>query len=187
MGITSTFNGKDTRVDDSFDDYVKNARANNIEIGVYYYSKATSTANVQNEANFVLKTLNKYSNGTFALPVFIDYEEKSQPKNQTGANLITSFCDVIEKGGYYCGAYMSYSIFNDYSLGNSVKARWVPDWTCSGRYAASVKNLGMWQFAADTSESCLRPTVYGINFADSNYMYLDFASTIINSGLNKFK
>ena len=186
MGITSTFNGKDTRVDSSFANYVKNARANNIEIGVYYYSKATTTANVQNEANFVLKTLNSYSNGTFSLPVFIDYEEENQPKNQTGANLISSFCDVIEKGGYYCGAYMSYAIFS-YNLSSSVKARWVPDWTCGGKYANSVKNMGIWQFAADTSDSCLRPTVYGINFADSNYMYIDYASQIINSGLNKFK
>ena len=186
LGITSSFNGRDARVDNSFNSYVENARANNIELGAYYYSKATTTESVKYEANFVLRTLNNYPAGTFSLPIFIDYEESGQPTGQSAANLINEFCNVIENGGYYCGAYTFYYTF-DYNLSSSVKARWVPDWTCSGSYAQSVSDLGIWQYAADDSSSCNRPTVYGINFADSNYLYKDFSSAIINSGYNKFQ
>ena len=186
LGITSTFNYTDTRIDKSFNSYVTNARNNDIEIGVYYYSKANSLSAVQNEAYFVLNTLKSYPKGTFSLPVYIDYGESQFPFNLNSANYIKRFCEIIESGGYYCGAYTYYYMFNNYDLGSSVKARWVPDWTCSARYKDSVSNLGMWQYSVDDSSACYHQTVYGVNFADINYMYIDYSSTIINSGYNNF-
>lgn len=187
IGITSSINGTNTRVDSSFDKFVKGARENDIELGVYYYSKATSVSAAQNEAKFVLKILNSYPNGTFSLPIYIDYEQSGCPMDANGVKYINAFCDVIDQGGYYCGAYTFYYMYTNYNMASSVKSYWVPDWTCNAKYKDSVKNLGMWQFAAPDDSSCRNPSVYGVPWADSNYLYVDYATLIINSGLNNFK
>lgn len=191
LGITSSFNGNDARVDKMFDNYVKNARANNIEIGVYYFSKANSLSVARNEANFVLKTLNNYAPGTFSLPIYIDYEQNNLSFDKNGIEIINEFCNIITKGGYYCGAYTYFYMFVpskvNASLNSSVKSYWVPDWTCGGKYKNNVSNLGVWQYAAPDSSSCSHPTVYGVKSADSNYIYVNYPLEIINSGLNNFK
>lgn len=185
LGITDTINSTIMGVDGSFDEYVSNARKNDIEVGVYYYSKANSYEVARNEANFVLSTLNKYPKGTFALPVFIDYEEQGCPLNATGAKYIGEFCKIIEAGGYYCGAYTYYYMF-EYDMGTSVKAIWVPAWT-SSQSPPDVPNLGIWQYATTDPSSYFKPNLYGVDSADANKMYINYATHIINSGLNNFK
>ena len=71
-------------------------------------------------------------------------------------------------------------------MGKNVKASWVPDWTCEAKGKDKVSNLGIWQFSAPQSSSCRNPKVYGVNMADNNYMYINYATKIINSGYNKF-
>ena len=98
-----------------------------------------------------------------------------------------SFCKIIDAGGYYCGAYTFYYMYTNYKLDSTIKSYWVPDWTCSSSAKSSVSNLGMWQFAAPDSSSCRTASAYGIDFADNNYLYVNYSTQIINAGLNNFK
>lgn len=57
--------------DDMFETYYKDAKENNLKIGIYFFSQATSTNEAKQEAEFVLDTL---GDKTINLPIVYDYE-----------------------------------------------------------------------------------------------------------------
>ena len=62
-------------VDSTFEPNYKGCIENKIPVGVYKYSYATTIAQIKNEANVVIKTLNKRK---LDYPVFLDIEDKCQ-------------------------------------------------------------------------------------------------------------
>jgi GH25 family lysozyme M1 (1,4-beta-N-acetylmuramidase) len=93
-----------TGLDPYFHQNIQNAQKIGIPCGVYHYSYAKSVAESRKEAEFCLKNIKNYR---LEYPVCFDIEDTSQ--KYLGKPLLTSicfsFCEEIEKNGYYAMIY----------------------------------------------------------------------------------
>lgn len=167
------------QVDPTFHTNMKNALAEGIPCGVYWYSYATSAADAKQEAKVFLDTIRGYS---FEYPVVFDIEDPTQTslKPSVIAEIIDTFCGAVEAEGYYCVLYSYASFFNSYIPDSTEKKYdiWVahtkttkPDYT--GDY-------GIWQYSHTGSVSGISGDV------DMNYAYRDYPAIIKNGNFNGF-
>lgn len=168
-----------TQKDKQFENNYKNAKANNLFVGAYWYSYAENTAEAKLEA---LTFLDVIKNKTFELPLYFDIEEPKhlQMGKQKCTDIVKAFCDTIENAGYFCGVYsfdsffttnLDKSIFDRYSL-------WIA--RVDGKKPQSCNAYDMWQYS-------WKEKVKGISGdVDVNECYKDFPKIIKNAGLNGF-
>ena len=71
-GFTGT--DKNFAVDNKFVDFYNDAKENNIPVGVYYFSRATSYDEGEKEAEFLYE--NCLKNRIFEYPIYIDVEDR---------------------------------------------------------------------------------------------------------------
>ncbi len=97
--------------DKYFEENIKGAAENGIDIGVYLFSQAINTEEAVEEANYLLGLLESCS-GDISLPVFYDWESISNDEARTdglGGEIITdcalAFCAAITEAGYESGVY----------------------------------------------------------------------------------
>lgn len=153
--------------------------ANNIPCGAYWYSYATTVEEAREEAKAFLTVI---KGKKFSYPVFYDVEEErtfSCGKEKV-SEIISAFCEEVEKAGYFVGVYMSSSALTSY-VTEEVRNRysiWVAHW--------GVKNpsyegtYGMWQFSATGA-------VKGINGdVDLDKSYRNFPSVMLKNHLNGY-
>ena len=98
-----------------FESHYKNAKSENIMIGLYRYSYADSVSDAEKEAKACLECIN---NKSLDMPIYYDLEDNLQVKlGKTKLTEITElFCETIKKSGYnindykdgYAGAYNCY-------------------------------------------------------------------------------
>ncbi|MBQ4283969.1 MAG: glycoside hydrolase family 25 protein [Lachnospira sp.] len=90
--------------DTNFDTNATNATANGLDMGVYFFSQATTKDEAVEEANYVLDSIKGYD---VTYPIAIDVEdianadgrqEKLSAKELT--DVIIAFCDTIKSAGY---------------------------------------------------------------------------------------
>ena len=94
---------------------VEGALANGIQIGIYFFSQAVSTAEAREEARYLLNLIEGYQ---IDLPVFYDWEPVSgvgETRTQDVAeNELTefalAFCEEIDAAGYEAGVYFYRSL-----------------------------------------------------------------------------
>lgn len=94
-------------VDERFLENLDAARGAGLQIGVYFFSQALTVQEAQEEADFVLRTLNHCP---LELPVFFDWEEVAEGRTaQKATTEVTAyaraFCDRILAAGYTPGVY----------------------------------------------------------------------------------
>jgi len=95
-----TASDKSYNKDSQFENHYKNAKANNIDIGVYYYSKAITYEEGKKEALFLYD--NCLLGKTFEYPIYIDIEDTNyqQKAGKTSVtNAINGFCETLENLG----------------------------------------------------------------------------------------
>ena len=99
-------------VDSTFEQNYKGCIENKISVGVYKYSYATTIAQIEDEANVVIKTLNKRK---LDYPVFLDIEDKCQENlsDSLMMKMIEAFRTIIIKAGYKFGIYCGYSWYQN--------------------------------------------------------------------------
>lgn len=99
-------------VDSTFEPNYKGCIENKIPVGVYKYSYATTIAQIEDEANVVVKTLNKRK---LDYPVFLDIEDKCQENlsDSLMMKMIEAFRAIIIKAGYKFGIYCGYSWYQN--------------------------------------------------------------------------
>lgn len=99
-------------VDSTFESNYKDCIENKIPVGVYKYSYATTIAQIEDEANVVIKTLNKRK---LDYPVFLDIEDKCQENlsDSLMMKMIEAFRAIIIKAGYKFGIYCGYSWYQN--------------------------------------------------------------------------
>ena len=99
-------------VDSTFESNYKDCIENKIPVGVYKYSYATTIAQIEDEANVVIKTLNKRK---LDYPVFLDIEDKCQENlsDNLMMKMIEAFRAIIVKAGYKFGIYCGYSWYQN--------------------------------------------------------------------------
>lgn len=163
-----------------FEEYYRNASANQIPLGAYWYSYAVTTAQAVQEAEAFL---NAVKGKQFEYPLYFDLEEPEQfALGKTKCSQVAeAFLNTLEKAGYYAGLYASKSHLEEY-VTEYVRNRydiWVAHYgvkktTYSGQF-------GMWQYAENG-------TVSGIsdNQVDLDECYKNYPEIIRNAGLNGF-
>ena len=133
---------------------IEGALAQGIFVGVYHFSYALDAAGAKNEAAFVLKLLEPYTD-KITLPVFYDfeYDTVSYAKKQ-GVTLgkesfnahAVAFCETIRAAGYTPGVY--YNL--DYARNYVDKSRLggYAQWYAQYAATASIDGWDFWQYSS---------------------------------------
>lgn len=169
-------------VDSTFESNYKDCIENKIPVGVYKYSYATTIAQIEDEANVVIKTLNKRK---LDYPVFLDIEDKCQENlsDSLMMKMIEAFRAIIIKAGYKFGIYCGYSWYQ-YQLPEGAKKYdcWVARYPNNDtgelqerlRVPASSGVIG-WQYSS-------KATIPGIpTKTDRSVFYKDYSKSSTNS------
>lgn len=160
-----------------------------IPVGAYHYSYANTVQGAYQEAKFALKLLDGKK---FEYPIFMDMEEKSQVKLSKAncTQMVKTFCDELEKHGYWAGIY-SFDSFFQSNLDSSIPQRYatwvarVPNFddakTIVNPSAVNSANVGIHQYS-------FKGNIPGISGnVDLDISYKDYKKLIENAGKNGFK
>lgn len=176
----------ETKQDDNqFITNVKECERLGIPYGVYIYSYALNLNEAKSEVNHALRQL-KHVGANFKYGVWFDMEDadnykkkNSMPSNQMLVDICYTFCDEIEKSGYYTGIYASLSWLNN-QLNNSKLDRfdkWVAHWYVEKTSYNKVYSIHQYTDKAN---------IGGKTF-DANYLVRDFAKTTTPISIKKEK
>lgn len=172
-----------TSKDVCFEDFYNKCKNRNIPVGVYHYSMARNVEQAKEEANVMLNIL---KGKQFEYPIYLDVEDKVQKVlgKDTLTAIIQTYCDILEKAGYYVGIYSTYLFLRDYTYINKLDKydKWIAQWSSK---CTSPKSYGMWQFGGETN--MVRTNIVAGVVCDQNYCYKDYPTIIKKSGLNGFK
>lgn len=162
-----------------FEENYKNAKASSLDVGVYWYSYADSIDCAQKEAETCLEAI---KGKRFEYPIFFDLEEHKQfaKGKKFCSDLVRTFCDTMEKRGYYPGLYISRSPLQNYIEPEVAKryALWVAEYGSRCHYDGTY---GMWQYSD-------KGTIPGINGkVDLDLAYIDYPKIIKSKKLNGYK
>ena len=86
--------------DDYFRQNIEGAQANGIDVGVYFYSYATSVAEIKEEARFFVDVIKGYK---IQYPVILDLEEEFQGKigKKKLTQMIEAFFEILMENRYF--------------------------------------------------------------------------------------
>ena len=90
--------------DSCFEEYYRSAKAAGLDVGCYFYSYATSTAQAQQEARNVLSWI---KGKKFEYPVYFDFEDPTQIDLDytLSGQICRGFMDILKDNGYLVGLY----------------------------------------------------------------------------------
>lgn len=192
----SVYDSSDAR----FEEYYAGCKASGIPVGAYYYSKALTVEQAEQEAQHVISLL---SGKQLDYPIYLDYEWTGD-KNDSGASdavrngqfgltkeesgdIIRKFCNTLEAAGFWAGIYASDSWFYSHIPEELHKryAVWVAKVADGAGNPAKTppkyaKAHQMWQYS-------WVGRVAGIGVAvDTNYCYVDYPTAIKSAGKNGY-
>lgn len=171
-----------TDKDSCFDGFYNEARARNIPLGVYQYSMATTPAEGQAEALYLIQNVLKGKE--FDYPIYLDCEDSVQKVlgKSVMDNIITTWAQTMESNGYYVGIYTNLDFYKNYCSGARLAQNyswWMAQWTDK-----EITAYPMWQFGGGTNY--LRSTIIAGHTVDQDYCYKDFSKEIREAGKNGF-
>lgn len=164
-------------IDNQFVNNMTNIAKTNIKTGAYHYTYALSSPGAISEANHFLNVISPYE---FSYPVVLDIEDSSLYPlgRQTITDIALTFCNILEKAGYYVSIYSNLNFINNYLDMSRLSTFdiWLAQWAQSPTYTG---NFGMWQYTSTGSVNGITGDV------DLDKSYKDYPSIISNLGLNK--
>lgn len=178
IGYRATGGSRSIGSDKKFLDNYKNAKAQGLPVGCYFFSNALTSSEAVEEARFVLDTLNK-NDCTLEMPVYFDIETDAQVAlSAARATEVTrAFCEEIEKGGFYTGIYCNKFFARDELYADQLSdyhfwiAQYASECTYDGPY-------GMWQYSKTGSVPGITGDV------DLNFCYYDYPKIIKGLGMS---
>ena len=170
--------------DENYEIFYKEAKEHNINIGVYYYSRATDYQEGKEEAYFLYEKCLK--NREFEYPIYIDVEDniyQAKAGKDRVTEAIKGFCETLEKLGYYVGIYSNINGFNTLMHTDKLKKydKWIARW---GKTRPTYPEGGIWQFGGETN--MLRTNKIAGMVCDQDYSYKDYPSIMKKKSLNGF-
>lgn len=172
-----------TNKDVCFEGFYNACKALKIPVGVYHYSMAKSVSEARTEANFIINNVLKGK--TFEYPIYIDVEDKVQLalSKDLLTDVITTYCDTLQKAGYYVGIYSSSSFLSSYTHEDKLTKydKWIAQWSKQCTYKGKY---GMWQYGGETN--FIRSIRVAGVVCDQNYCYVDYPTIIKEKGLNGY-
>ena len=163
--------------DSEFERSYSECKKNGIPVGVYWYSYAKSTAEALAEANACIEVI---KGKQFEFPIYYDLEENLAAMGQAlVSSIATTFCNALEKAGYYAGIYISRSPAQLYLTKEVAQkyALWLAEYNSKCNYDG---NYGMWQYSSTGKVNGVSGDV------DMDYCYVDYPTIIKNAGLNGY-
>ena len=136
-------------------EYLQQAKAAGLKVGVYVYSSAINTNEAVEEASLALNILN----GTaLDLPVYIDMEYSGDYPNgradkltaQQRFEIVEAFCSTVKNGGYTPGVYAGQYYFENGALNFSQVSKynvWLASYT-KDQKLPGFTGYNMWQFTS---------------------------------------
>lgn len=128
------------------------ARKAGIDVGVYVYSQAITTAEAVEEANYAVKFIQKYS---LELPVVMDYEyapggrlEKAKLTDTQRTAICNTFCSTVESHNYTGMVYANKSMLQDELHASDIANHypiWLAHYTDETNYTGTYT---FWQYSA---------------------------------------
>ena len=178
--------------DPHFYTYYDLAREAGMDIGVYFYSYAMSTAEAIEEAEYVIDVLDA-SGMYFEYPIYIDIEEADQIALGSSAvsAIAKAWCETMYDNGYFPGIYGAYNLFNilttEMQEGYDLWLAYISN-TDGSVPTPETDNIsddaGVWQF---TFEGQDRFDGIGLDMMDVNVSYKDYASIMKAYGYNNYE
>ncbi len=90
--------------DETFEDNINGALDNDIDVGIYFFTQATSVAEAEEEAKYVLDAIEPYD---VTYPIVLDVEAVSNKNGRTNnltkeerTEYCIAFCEMIKNAGY---------------------------------------------------------------------------------------
>ena len=162
--IRAGYGRESSQKDSMFESHYKNAKSENMMIGVYWYSYADSVSDAEKEAKACLKCIN---NKSLDMPIYYDLEDNSQIKLGKAklTEIAERFCETIKKSNYRAGVYANLNWFNNYLDYDKLKAKysiWLAQYNDKAELACDI-----WQ-----NSSTGKVIGYGGNI-DTNVIYND--------------
>ncbi len=188
--------GSSQGVDSVFDMNYQSARAAGIDLGVYFYSYATTVEGIEADAYMLLNYLDGKK---FEYPIYLDLEDPSQEEldKELLSQMCIRFFEILQEKGYYVALYT-----NNNWLTSILDTQFVLDnfeiWYA--RYPFELEgyvftseeqpiwdtelygeNLGMWQFTSTGVLESIPEVV-----VDFSVSYKDYPTIIKELGLNGY-
>lgn len=203
LGYTSS-NSFSMNTESKFATNVDNAYSNGVNVGIYYWSEATSTSEAAKEANYVVSVL-KSRKYKVTMPVVMDYEFASGFRSTNKYNSLKSkygssyarkwatnnanaFLKVIKDAGYtpmfysyrglVDGGFSSSYHMNMSSIANNYKF-WLAQYSSNNSYTGSFE---YWQYTSSGSVSGI-----GSSRVDRNFWYYNNSAVPTTSGTKSMK
>lgn len=165
--------------DPRWEENYRNAKANGIAVGAYYFVGPACTSAEAGKAD-AQRFLNQLAGKQFDYPVFMDVEATS-PSAKAGTTEATiAFCRTLEAAGYYAGIYSSTDSGFRERLDDSKLmpfTHWVAQYASKCTYGEAY---GIWQYSSTGSVNGISGNV------DMDISYIDYPSTIKTGGFNGF-
>ena len=162
--IRAGYGRESSQKDSMFESHYKNAKSENMMIGVYWYSYADSVGDAEKEAKACLECIN---NKSLDMPIYYDLEDNSQTKLGKAklTEIAERFCETIKKSNYRAGIYANLNWFNnclDYDELKRKYSIWLAQYN-----SVNELNCDIWQ-----NSSTGKINGYGGNI-DTNVIYND--------------
>jgi hypothetical protein len=170
--------------DSKYEDYYNLAKAQGLNVGAYYFGKAKTVERAAQEAEHFISLLAGHQ---FEYPVYYDVEgDMLNVGKDLLTEIIITFCDKVEKAGYYSGFYTG-----EWAVNNNMDDKrlvhfthWIARWAKTKPKCKSGAVVGVWQFGGSTN--LIRDNKIAGVVCDQDYCYQDFPSAIKKLGLNGF-
>lgn len=158
-------NKENHTLDEKFNEYYKQARLYNFQIGFYVYSYCLTTKAIESGMRWAEKQI---CNKQVDLPVFIDMEDMSIYicSDTELTRHVTTFCKFFKQKGYPTGVYASKYWFTSKFDWNKIKNYkiWLAEWNNKSNHTFKNK-VDIWQYTSDGHVAGIKGRV------DMNYLY----------------
>lgn len=167
-----------TQIDKKFKENYENAKAAGIPLGCYHYSYADSIYDAKKEAEFCLENIQGLK---LEYPVCFDIEDREMLKlsNRQRTDIVKSFCEEIEKAGFYAMFYCNLNWLSNYLYKDELLPKydlWLAQWSVG---LPSV-SCGIWQ---KTDKGVIDGICGNV---DIDIAYKNYPEIIKAKGLNGF-
>lgn len=179
--------GTSERKDNCFDKFYTNAKIAGLDVGVYFYTTATTVAQANTDAQNCLS----YIEGKeFEYPVYYDFEDPLQMnlyKSGLSQKICLAFMDKMATEGYLTGlltmkSWMSQSWVKTSEISSKYEG-WIADYSSGNDYntnhSAYSTTYGMYQYYNDA-------TIGGQNPLNVSVCYKDYPAIVKKYGFNGY-
>ena len=160
--IRAGYGRETSQKDTMFESHYKNAKSENMMIGVYWYSYADSVDDAEKEARACLACI---GGKALDMPVYYDMEDNFQThlSKPTLTAIAEHFCNTVKANGYKVGVYANLNWFTNYLDYNRLKNKY-SIWLAQYNDRAEL-DCDIWQ-----NSSTGRVSGYGKNI-DTNIIF----------------